>query len=167
MYLCSETNTLFMKNILIFSLMTSLLIGCSKSKVCNSPPSTIYFKIIKNNQEYLGSKVDSLQIFYDKNGVKNNITDLVWLKQIDSSLISPTNVLFSSQMSTISGSENIHQFFFQFPNNDIDTLNYKTAKVTNSSSNCTYYQISELSYNGKIVGMDVSLSSLYVHKFVE
>ena len=148
-------------------MITSLLFGCSKSKVCTSPPSTIYFKIIKNNQEYLGSKADSLQLFYYKNGVKNYITDLVWLKEINGASISNTNVLYSNQLSSISGFENIIQFFFQFPNNDIDTLNYKTAKVIDSSSNCTYYQLSELSYNGKIVGMDVSLSSLYVHKFVE
>jgi len=156
-----------MKNILIFSIMISLLFGCSKSKECTSPPSAIYFKIIKNNQEYLGTKVDSLQIFYYKNGVKNNITDLVWLKEIDSSLISPTNVLFSSQMSTISGFENIHQFFFKFPNNDIDTLNYKSIKVTNSSSNCSYYQISEITYNDKKITTEVSLSSLNAYKFEE
>lgn len=156
-----------MKNILIFSLMTSLLFSCKESQICTTPPSAIYFKIIKNNQEYLGSKVDSLQIFYYKNGVKNNITDLVWLKEIDSSLISPANILFSSQMSTISGFENIHQFFFKFPNNDIDTLNYKSIKVTNSSSNCSYYQISEITYNDKKITTEVSLSSLNAYKFDE
>lgn len=147
--------------------MINLLFSCKESQICTTPPSTIYFKIIKNKQEYLGSKVDSLKIFYYKNGVKNNITDLIWLKEIDSSLISPANILLSSQMSTISGFENIHQFFFQFPDNDIDTLNYKSIKVTNSSSNCSYYQISEITYNDKKITTEVSLSSLNAYKFEE
>jgi hypothetical protein len=69
-------------------------------------------------------------------------------------------------LSTISGLENINQFFFQFPDNDIDTLSYKLTKQTNSTS-CSYFQTTENKYNGKNATMEVSLSSLYVVKFVE
>jgi len=155
-----------MKNTLIFSLIISILCSCDKTKECTSPPVELYFKIIKNNQEYQGNKIDSLQIFYYKNGVKNYITDLKWLKEIGGNAISTTNLLYSNQLSMISGFENIDQFFFQFPDNDIDTLSYNLTKQTNNT-NCSYFQTTENKYNGKNATMEVSLSSLYFVKFVE
>jgi hypothetical protein len=77
-----------------------------------------------------------------------------------------TNLLYSNQLSMISGFENINQFFFQFPDNDIDTLSYKLTKQTNST-NCSYYQTSENKYNSKNATMEASLSSLSVVKFEE
>jgi|LakMenE01Jun11ns_1017448.scaffolds.fasta_scaffold9398657_1 hypothetical protein len=155
-----------MKTLYLYILLILLIWGCNNEKNCSSPPSELYFKIIKNNQEYQGNKIDSLQIFYYKNGIKNYIADLIWLKEINGYAISTTNVLYSNQLSTISGLENINQFFFQFPDNDIDTLSYKLIKQSNSS-NCSYYQTSENKYNGKNATMEASLSSLSVVKFVE
>lgn len=151
--------TLYLPILLIF-----LNWGCNNEKNCSSPPSDLFFKIIKNNQEYQGNKIDSLQIFYYKNGIKNYINDLIWLKEMNGYAISTTNVLYSNQLSMISGLENINHFFFQFPNNDMDTLSYKLIRQTNSS-NCSYYQTSEITYNGKNATMEVSLSSLYVVNF--
>ncbi|KAA5537135.1 hypothetical protein F0919_05540 [Taibaiella lutea] len=166
-------------NLLLILLLFSVLSGCSNCNKCCDPippnPGNLYLSVKQHGQPYPDSFMNDVQMYYYQDGIK--ITDPNKDKNSPNSIMYNDTVLlqrpyaydgvseykapgiFSSYyVLNIVAKSGVHDFYLQFADGKIDTLNIEIQsvadnKITSVPCQCTH-QITEIKINGKEMNTD-------------
>ena len=145
--------------------------SCSKSR--GKGPQvvpTVLFMVIKTNGVRLDdNNLNTLKLFYFKNGVKTYLSDFMRGVNEGGFNAFDLGVQGTRKIGDISADENIKDYYLEFQNGDIDTLfvNYRHLNENDAFSNSCYcyYPLEQLKFNGTVCSPDSTITQQKVYKF--